>query len=723
MIVSSHPVQELSPCCNSSKLFEASWLPTPRSLNHSRFCPRPSRTTQPLVISERYNFHIRKQSPTESTSEYVAELRRLASTCDFGAFLDEALRDRLVCGMRNEGARRKLLTESKLTLTKAIELAQCMEMADKNSKIFHGADGAVHKISQQRRAPPRSQERKPCRHCGRKNHQPSQCRFADATCHHCNKKGHIAPICRSKKDSQKPSKPATNTKYVTEREGRSEDEFYLHMVTAKSATPITSTLDVEGRPLKREVDTGAAFSIISEKTRKSQFSDVKLRPLSIRLKTYTDEKIHVLGQLHVHVKYGEQRAPLVLLVVDGEGPSLMGRNWLRYIRLDWKSIHAVIDAGVATPDQLTEKYADIFTDELGKVSDLKVTLHVKSDARPIFKKPRPVPFAIKEKIERELDELESNGVITKITHSEWAAPIVPVPKKNGRFRICGDYKVTLNQALDVDQYPLPKPDDLFATLAGGKQFSTLDLSQAYTQVPLDDESAKLVAIHTHRGLYKYNRLPFGVASAPAMFQKLTDTVLRDIPHVICYLDDILVTGTNEEEHLRNLESVFERLRQFGFRLRKEKCAFLRNSVVYLGHNIDANGLHTVHDKVEAVTNAKAPQNVQQLRAFLGMLNYYGKFMPNLSTVSARLSPTYYLTDQRDLSRANWSRGTNYGNPGWSGTNHGCHKWSHRTSHGCHNWSAPAVVGPMAGGPTVAAITGPGDHLWQPWLVPDHPGLP
>ena len=120
----------------------------------------------------------------------------------------------------------------------------------------------------------------------------------------------------------------------------------------------------------------------------------------------------------------------------------------------------------------------------------------KCDASPIFKKPRPIPFATKER------ELESNRVITKITHSKWTVLIVSVPKKNGWCRICGDYKVTINQALEVDQYPLPKPDNLIATLAGGKQFSMLDLSQAYTQVPLDDEAAKLVAIHTHRGLYK-----------------------------------------------------------------------------------------------------------------------------------------------------------------------------------------------------------------------------
>ena len=110
------------------------------------------------------------------------------------------------------------------------------------------------------------------------------------------------------------------------------------------------------------------------------------------------------------------------------------------------------------------------------------------NAHPRFFKARLVPFAIKAAINEELDQLEASGIISKVTHSEWAAPIVSVPKRNGRFRICDDYKVTINQALDVDQYPLPKPEDLFATLAGGNKFTKLDVSQAYQQLTLDEES-------------------------------------------------------------------------------------------------------------------------------------------------------------------------------------------------------------------------------------------
>lgn len=202
-----------------------------------------------------------------------------------------------------------------------------------------------------------------------------------------------------------------------------------------------------------------------------------------------------------------------------------------------------------------------------------------------------MPFALKDAVGQELDRLEEQGVIKKVDSSDWAAPIVTVPKAEGKIRLCGDYKVTVNQYLTVDQYPLPKPDDLFATLANGHRFTKLDLSQAYLQLQLDEASQQYVTINTHQGLYQYTRLPFGIASAPAIFQRLMDTILQGVPGVVCYIDDILVTGKNEEDHLKNLKEVLARLEKHGLRLKKSKCTFLANSVEYLGHRIDQEGIH------------------------------------------------------------------------------------------------------------------------------------
>ena len=229
------------------------------------------------------------------------------------------------------------------------------------------------------------------------------------------------------------------------------------------------------------------------------------------------------------------------------------------------------------------------------------------------------------------------GAIEKVRYSDWATPVVPVPKPDGTVRVCGDFKITVNPVLHIDQHPSPKAEDLFATLAGGKKFSKLDLSQAYQQMLLHPDDRKYTTINTHLGLFQYTRLPFGIAAAPAIFQQAMEKILQGIPKVICYLDDVLITEQNDEEHLKTLETVFCRLEEHGVRLKKTKCEFLKTRVEYLGYCIDAEGLHKSLTKVKAVVNAPRPRNQQQLRSFLGLVNYYGKFISSLSTITHPLN--------------------------------------------------------------------------------------
>ena len=586
------------------------------------------------VIAERFHFQKRDQVPDESLAEYDAALRKLATHCNFGAYLTEALRDRFVAGLRSEAMQRRLLAETELTLKRAMEIAQGMEAAESNTRALKASNPSIKSIQSKRRPQPNQ----PCYRCGKSNHSAADCRFKDAECHSCGKQGHIAPACRSNPPSQfKKTEKRRFKTHLVEPDGNSStdseaDTYHLYRLTEPSTQPITVTVKIEDTPLKMEIDTGAAISIISEATRKAKFSKLKLRKSNILLKTYTDEAMMVTGQINVCVNYGEQVARLVLVVVAGSGPSLFGRNWLKYLQLDWKCIATVKSPPAGTLKNLLHEYDSLFKDELGTVTSHKATLRVRPDATPRFFKPRPVPYATKEAIGDELDRMEQQGIIQKIPSSDWAAPLVAVPKKDGRFRLCGDYKVTINQDLEVDQYPLPKPEDLFATLANGSLFTKLDLSQAYLQVELDKDSTKYVTINTHQGLYQFSRLPFGVASAPAIFQRLMDTILRGVPHVICYLDDLLITGVDEEDHLHNLEQVLKLFTEHGLRLKKEKCIFLAKSVEYLGHQISKEGIQALPSKVDAIAQAPEPKNVQELRSFLGLLNYYGKFIKNLSSI-------------------------------------------------------------------------------------------
>ena len=156
----------------------------------------------------------------------------------------------------------------------------------------------------------------------------------------------------------------------------------------------------------------------------------------------------------------------------------------------------------------------------------------------------------------------------------------------------------------------------------------LDLSQAYLQIPLDDSSKELVTINTHKGLFRYNRLPFGISSAPAIFQRCTENLLQGINGVCVYFDDILVTGSSSEDHLQNLDKVLTKIDEAGLRLKRSKCSFMMSKIEYLGHVIDEHGIHPTEDKVKAIQEAPRPKNVSELRSFIGILNYYGKFLSN-----------------------------------------------------------------------------------------------
>ena len=291
-------------------------------------------------------------------------------------------------------------------------------------------------------------------------------------------------------------------------------------------------------------------------------------------------------------------------VVDREGPDLMGRDWLRNLKVTLGEIHALGDSSAL--QEVLEKHSKRFCNKLGCLQGMKVKLNVDCDATHKFFKARAVPLALKEKVEAELENLESMGIISPVKSSRWAAPIVPILKQNGAVRICGDYNVTVNQACLIDSYPLPRVEELLASLSGGNLFSKLDMFQAYLQLPLDEESKEYVTVNTHKGLYRYNRLPFGISSAPSIFQRTMETLLQGIKGELVYIDDILITGPTIEKHLSTLDKVLDKLGVANLRLNKPKCFFLQPSIEYLGHIIDKDGLHPTEEKVRAIKEAPKP---------------------------------------------------------------------------------------------------------------------
>ena len=497
---------------------------------------------KPVIIAERFHFHRRSQAMGESITEYLAELRRLSAHYSFGDHLKETLHDRLVCGLRSESIQKRLLAEAELTLTRAIEIALGMEAAEKTTKSLKEGETSIQQVSISQIL------RAPCSRCGKTSHGPRDCRFQNAQCYKCGKFGHIASVCRSQgqqKTRQSQSQPRSiaqrnkggqtyRTRYVeAEREEvdsqQDQEDLFLHMVGGLAMPPIKVPLLVDNVLLEMELDTGAAITIISETKYKEQFPGKKLRELSTLPKTYSGERLRVVGETDVKVEYERQKASLTLTVVAGDGPSLLGRNWLQLMKLNWRSIKVVNTPKDGSLNYLLDKFSDVFTGKLGIIKSYSAKLSLKAGEEPKFFKPRSVPYAVRGAIDEELDRLEQQGILEKVTHSEWATLVVAAPKSDGRYRICGDFKVTVNPALNVDQYPLPKVEDLLAMLAGGRKFTKLDLSQAYLQLELHPEARQYCTITTHRGLYQFTRLPFGISSAPAIFQKVMDTILQGAP--------------------------------------------------------------------------------------------------------------------------------------------------------------------------------------------------
>ncbi|UYV79997.1 K02A2.6-like [Cordylochernes scorpioides] len=306
----------------------------------------------------------------------------------------------------------------------------------------------------------------------------------------------------------------------------------------------------------------------------------KISPINLHLKSYSITKIDVIGKREVFVAEANKTLPLI--ITEANRSVLLGTTWIKCLPAKFLKFSDINLVQETTCSFLVNKFAEVFgTSNVGVFKDHKAHLIFRKDANPRFFRARNVPYVMRNAIEKELENLEAQAVITKIERSDWATPIVPIMKKNGHVRICGYFKITLNPVLKIDQYPLPKIEDIFAILGRGIKFSKIDLSQAYLQLELDDNSKEMA----------------------------------------------------------KFEAVLNRLNEYGLKANREKCNFFQESLEYCGHVIDKMGLHKTNDKIRAVLDAPEPLNVTQLRAFLGLITYYHKFIRNAADV---LSPLYAL---------------------------------------------------------------------------------
>ena len=288
-------------------------------------------------------------------------------------------------------------------------------------------------------------------------------------------------------------------------------------------------------------------------------------------------------------------------------------------------------------EEITKQYPSLFTG-LGNLGQ-EYKIKLKPDATPhTVYTPRHVALPLRDKVKQELEKMESLGVISKIDEpTEWCAGMVVVPKSEGRIRICVDLK-PLNTNVIREVHPLPTVDETLAQLSGAKRFSKIDANSGFWQIPLAKESRPLTTFITPFGRYCFNKMPFGISSAPEHFQRRMSQILEGLDGVICQMDDVLVFGKDDEEHDTRLRAALKRIQAAGVTLNKDKCEFRKPELKFLGHIINQYGTKADAEKTSAVVNMRTPTNITELRRFMGMVNQLGKFSPNIADLSQPIRP-------------------------------------------------------------------------------------
>ena len=288
---------------------------------------------------------------------------------------------------------------------------------------------------------------------------------------------------------------------------------------------------------------------------------------------------------------------------------------------------------------ILDRNADLFAKsdcDLGSTDLVKVKIDT-GDHPPVKQNPYRLPFSQRQTVQDQINDMLKAGIIEP-SRSPWASPIVIVSKKDGTKRFCIDLR-KVNKVTVPYSHPLPRIDDILASLGGSQYFTCLDLKSGYWQIAMDEDSKEKTAFTCFLGLFHFLKLPFGLCSAGSYFSELMNKVLSGIQHkfTIAYLDDIIIYSKTFDEHLVHIETVFARLRGAGLKLKMSKCEFLKQEVKYLGYVISANGIKTDPEKVSSIQKLHAPSDVKGVRSFLGMCSYYRRFIPNFSQIAKPLT--------------------------------------------------------------------------------------
>lgn len=603
------------------------------------------------VIYERAKFNKRCQEPGETAEAFITAVHKLADHCQYGDLKEEMIRDRLVVGIKDHALSERLQLDSKLTLTKAITKIRQNEEIKKQQPILRqtstdGAEGAnmdavrfkhKQKSGQQgnktNHRPVQTNAKDKCGRCGKFHGNAfKDCPARNADCKKCQKKGHFAALCKSKMRVEEIQQ--------SDMSERVETLFLGTVTTAAPSTVWKKSIGVNGQQVVFKLDTGAAVTAIPKHMYSAKLHG-KLSPPNKRLCGPSNTPITVEGHFTANMSYKGSVVKQQVYVVPGLATPLLGLPAIQDL-----SLLTQVDA-IATESAFTKQYPKVFTG-LGKLEG-EYKIKLKENATPFaLAVPRRVPLPLRGKVQEELNRMEAMGVISPIEEAtEWCSGMVVVPKPNGKIRICVDL-TRLNEDVCRERHILPAVDETLAKLAGARIFSKLDATAGFWQIPLHRESAPLTTFITPFGRFCFNRLPFGISSAPEHFQKRLTQMLGGLDGTVCHADDILVFGATPQEHDERLHRVLQRLQQRGLTL-NDKCEFAMTEVKFLGHIVSGEGIRPDPDKIRAIVAMPPPKDVADVKRFMGMVNYVGKFSPNIAELTGPI---------RDLLKADnmWTWG-------------------------------------------------------------------
>ena len=472
-----------------------------------------------------------------------------------------------------------------------------------------------------------------------------------AICSFCKKTGHLQSVCMSRLRDNKLVKQQVKL---------------VHKVQC-SVSPIYQTIRLNDRRIKFEIDSGASDTFCCEATWQTLGKPI-LQPVSVQYQVAEGSPLPVVGQFQSTASIDGKSPDVTFPVIVTKVPNLnlLGRLAMMKLKLTNLTDHfrenlscaestATIEHVTTTGPknsldaaciQLCGEFPTLFESTLGCLKDFSLDIRFKPEAKPIFKKPRPVPFSILQDLNEAYEAGIKRGVWELTDFNSYGTPVVPIRKSplpgqaKASIRVCGDYSVTVNSQLEDHRQPIPLPEDLMRKLGRGYCFSKIDLANAYNQICLSPDSQKKLALSTHKGVLLQKRLPFGIKSAPGYFQEIMEQLTQNLRGVAVYFDDILVSGDNAKDHLMNLRALFKRLEEKGLRCNREKCVFAQVSIDYLGHTLSSRGI-AKGSKVDAILEMPTPKNISTLKSFLASVQFYSKFLPPY--FSEITEPLYKLT--------------------------------------------------------------------------------